>query len=100
MTHRLVYGTVLDRPRKVIHVVRVVDAILEFPEIDDIVEKLRAHILSKYGEQHPNIVIIHGNSREALRLFGDPHAATRVRAALFNVAVIFSPLKLDVTDRS
>jgi hypothetical protein len=35
-----------------------------------------------------------------LRLFGDPHAVTRVRTALFNVAVTFSPLKLDVTDRS
>ena len=90
----------LDHPREVIHVVRVVDAIPEFPEIDDIIEKLRAHILSKYGERRPNIVIIHGNSREALRLFGDSHAATRVRAALFNVAVTFSALKLEVTDRS
>jgi hypothetical protein len=99
MTRKLMYGTVFDRPRKVIHVVRVVDAILEFPEIDDIVEKLRAHMLSKYGEQRPNIVIIHGNSRETLRLFGDPHAVTRVRAALFNVAVTFSPLEFEVTDR-
>ena len=79
---------------------RVVDSIPEFPEIDDIIEKLRAHILSKYGERRPNIVIIHGNSREALRLFGDSHAATRVRAALFNVCVTFSALKLEVTDRS
>ena len=99
MTRKLLYGTVLDRPRKVIHVVRV-DAILEFPEIDDITEKLRAHILSRYGEQRPNIVIVHGNTRESLRLFGDPHAVTRVRAALFNVVVAFSPLKLDVMDRS
>jgi len=100
MPPQLMYGTVLDRPRKVIHVVRVVDAILEFPEIDDIAENLRVHILSKYGEQRPNIVIVHGNSRESLRLFGDPHAVTRVRAALFNVAVTFSPLKLELTDRS
>jgi hypothetical protein len=49
MTHKLVYRTVFDHPREVIHVVRVVDAIPEFPEIDDIIEKLRAHILSKYG---------------------------------------------------
>ena len=98
MTRKLLYGTVLDRPRKVIHVVRV-DAILEFPEIDDITEKLRAHILSRHGEQRPNIVIVHGNTRESLRLFGDPQAVTRVRAALFNVAVAFYPLELDVTDR-
>jgi hypothetical protein len=77
-----------------------VDAILEFLEIDDIAEKLRAHILSRYGEHRPNIVIVHGNTRESLRLFGDLHAMNRVRTALFNVAATFSPLKLDVTARS
>jgi hypothetical protein len=46
MTRKLLYGTLLDRPRKVIRVVRV-DAALEFPEIDDIAEKLRAQILSR-----------------------------------------------------
>jgi len=100
MTRKLMYGTVIDRPRKVIHVVRVIDAILEFPEIDDIAEKLRAYILSKYGEQRPDVVIVHGNSRESLRLFGDTYAVTRVRGALFNAAVTFSPLEVELTDRS
>jgi hypothetical protein len=95
MTIKLLYGTVLDRPRQVIHVVRVVDEILEFPEIDDITGKMRALILSKYGEQDPNIVIVQGNTKETLRLFGESHGVTRVRAALFNVAVTFSPLKLE-----
>jgi hypothetical protein len=99
MTRKLLYGTVRDRPRKVIHVV-CVDAILEFPEIDAVAEKLRAHILPRYGEHRPNIVIVHGNTRESLRLFGGLHAVTRVRTALFKVAVTFSPLKLDVTARS
>lgn len=99
MTRKLLYGTVLDRPRKVIHVVRV-DAILEFPEIDDMAEKLRAYILSKYGEQRPDVVIVHGNSRESLRLFGDTYAVTRVRGALFNAAVTFSPLEVELTERS
>jgi hypothetical protein len=98
MTLKLLHGTVRDGPRRVIHVVRVVDKILEFPEVDDIIEKMREHILSKSGEQDPNIVIVHGDRRETLRLDGETHAVTRVRAALFNVAVTFSPLKLEVTD--
>jgi hypothetical protein len=98
MTLKLLHGTVRDGPRQAIHVVRVVDKILEFPEVYEIMEKMRAHILSKSGEQDPNIVIVHGDRRETLRLDGETHAVTRVRAALFNVAVTFSPLKLEVTD--
>jgi len=100
MTLKLLRGTVRDGPRQVIHVVRIVDNILEFPEVDDIAEKMRAHILSKSGEQNPNIVIVHGNSGGTLRLVGETHAVNRVRTALFNVAVTFSPLKLEVADYS
>jgi divalent metal cation (Fe/Co/Zn/Cd) transporter len=95
MTLKLLHGTVRDGPRRVIHVVRIVDKILEFPEVHDIAEKMRLRILSKSGEQDPNIVIIHGNSRETLRLVGEAHAVTRVRAELFNVAVAFAPLALE-----
>ncbi len=95
MSRRLVHGTVLDRPRQAIHVVRVLDAILEFPEIDDIAEKMRARLLSKLGEQSPNVVVVQGDTKESLRLFGDAHAVNRVRAALFNAAVNWSPLDLD-----
>jgi hypothetical protein len=98
MTLKLLHGTVRDGPRQVIHVVRVVDKILEFPEVDDVMEKMRAHVLSKSGEQDPNIVIVYGDRRETLRLVGETHAVTRVRAALFNVAVTFSPLRLEETD--
>ncbi|HEY2527735.1 MAG TPA: hypothetical protein VGJ20_07245 [Xanthobacteraceae bacterium] len=100
MTLKLLHGTVRDGPRQAIHVIRVVDKILEFPEVYDIAEKMRSHILSKSGEQDPNIVIVHGNSRETLRLVGETHAVTRVRAALFNVAVTFSPVTLEMTDCS
>jgi hypothetical protein len=95
MSRRLVHGTVLDRPRQVIHVVRVLDAILEFPEIDDIAEKMRARLLSRLGEQSPNVVVVQGASKETLRLFGDAHAVNRVRAALFNAALNWSPLDLE-----
>jgi divalent metal cation (Fe/Co/Zn/Cd) transporter len=98
MALKLLHGTVRDRPRQAIHVVLVVDKILEFPEVEEIAEKMRAHILSKSGEQDPNVVIVHGNSRETLRLVGETHAVTCVRAALFNVTIAFSPLTLEMTD--
>jgi hypothetical protein len=38
---------------------------------------------------------VQDDSKETLRLFGEPHAVTRVRAALFHAAVRWSPLQLD-----
>jgi len=96
VTVELRYGIIRDRSRQGIHVVLVVEKILEFPEVDDLAAKMRAYVLSKCGEQDPNVVIIHGRSRETLRLVGEAHAVTRVRTALFNAAVTFSPLKLEV----
>ena len=58
-------------------------------------EQLRIHVTSRHGEQTPNIVIVQGDSKETLRLFGETHAVTRVRAALFHAAVRWSPLQLD-----
>ena len=95
MTYKLVHGTVFDSPRRVIHVVRVVDEILDLAEIDDIAEKMRNYALSRHGEQAANVIVVQGNSKETLRLVGDSHAKTLVRAALFNAAISWSPLTLD-----
>jgi len=95
MTCKLMHGRVFDGPRRVIHVVRVVDEILDFPELDDIAEKMRNYALSRHGEQTADVVVVQGSSKETLRLFGDSHAKMRVRAALFSAAVSWSPLTLD-----
>jgi hypothetical protein len=42
VVRKLIHGIVIDRSRQIIHVVRVIDEILEFSEIDDIAEKMRA----------------------------------------------------------
>ena len=94
MTRQLAYGMVRDHPRKVIHVVRVLDEILDYPEIDRVTEQMRVHVTSRHGEQTPNIVIVVGDSKETLRLFGESHAVTCVRTALFHAAVRWSPLQL------
>jgi hypothetical protein len=95
MAYKLIHGTVVERPRKVIHIVRVLDEILEVSEIDDIAEKMRDRMLSKFGEPFADIVVVQGTTQDNLRLFGDAHTVSRVRAALFNAAVSWSPITLD-----
>ena len=95
MTYKLVHGTVVDGPRQVIHVVRVVDEILDLAEVDDIAARMRSYALSRHGEQAADVVVVQGNSKETLRLFGDFRAKALVRVALFNAAVSWSPLRLD-----
>ena len=43
----------------------------------------------------PNVIVVQGAGKETLRLFGDAHAVNRVRAAMFNAALNWSPLDLD-----
>jgi hypothetical protein len=91
MAYKLVYTTVRDdHPRKVIHAVRVVDALLESEEIEELAARMRAHMLAKHGEQEATIVVVQGNTKETLRLFGEPYAVARVRAAMFNAAIRWS----------
>jgi hypothetical protein len=94
MIHQLVHATVADGPRKIIHAVRVVDEILEFHQIDEIAAKMRERMLSQRGEQFADVVVIQGNSKETLCLFGDSHAVSRVRAAMFHAAISWQPIEL------
>ncbi|MFZ0238082.1 MAG: hypothetical protein WAL37_12090 [Xanthobacteraceae bacterium] len=94
MSRQLTYGTVRDHPRKVIHVLRI-DGLPDYPEIDDVAERMRGHVASRFGEQTPNVVIVQGDSKETPRLFGESYAVSRVRAALFHAAVRWSRLQLD-----
>ncbi len=93
MTHNFVHGIVQAQPRKVIHVVRVVDDVT-LAEIHEVAERMRQHALSRYGDQAADVVVVQGGSKETLRLFGDPHAVTRVRAAMFNASVAWTPIEL------
>ena len=68
MTRKLVQGIVSDRSRHVIHVVRVLDDILDFSEINEIADRMCARVLAKHGDQTPNVVVVQGDSKETLRL--------------------------------
>lgn len=95
MTVKLVYGAVRENPRKVIHVVRVLDQLLDDQELDEIAEQVREIILSKYGEQDVAVVVVQGNTKETLRVFGEPYAVTHVRTAMFNAALKWREFALD-----
>ena len=90
MAYKLAYGAVMDGPRKVIHAVRVLDAPPSIDEIDDLLAQMRDRMLARHGEQSANVVLIVGDSKETLRLFGEAHAMTRVRTAMFNAAISWS----------
>jgi hypothetical protein len=89
------YAILIEQGRAAIHVVRIVGAPPEASEIDDVMEKTRERMLAKHGEQHADVVVVQGSTKEDLRLFGVPVSVTRVRAALFNAALSWSPLTLD-----
>ena len=94
MSHRLSYGTVRDSPRRAIHIVRVHGEILEPSELDEIAERLRERLQNR-GELTADVVVVQGSSKETLRLVGIPYSVSRVRAAMFNAALSWSPLELD-----
>jgi hypothetical protein len=91
---QLVYGSVVDGSRKVIHAVRVIDEILELQDMNEIVAKVRDRMLSKHGEQFADVVLIQGNSKGSLRLFGDSYAVSLVRTAMFHSSISWQPIEL------
>jgi hypothetical protein len=94
MGPKLVHATVRDGPRKVIHAVRVLGGPLELAEVNDIAGRMREYLLGKHGEQFAAVVIVQGRGKETLRLFGEPYAVSRVRAAMFHAAVNWRPIDL------
>jgi hypothetical protein len=95
MTYKLVYAAVRDHPRKVIHVVRVLDELLDEDEAEELAELMRERLLTKAGEQAAAVVVVQGDSKETLRLSGEPYAVTRVRTAMFNATIGWRDFELD-----
>lgn len=94
MPFETVYAAVQDGPRHTIHAIRVLDRQLELHEIDEIVAAMRERALLRHGEQFADVVVVHGNSKETLRLFGEPHAVSVVRGAMFHAAIRWRPFTL------
>jgi len=90
---RLSYGTIRQSKRQVIYAVRVHDTILDLHEIDDVVSRMRERLAHR-GEPLAEIVVVQGRAKETLRLFGSPYSVNRVRNAMFNAAIRWTPIEL------
>ena len=80
--------------RKVIHAVRVHDQILELYEADDLAARMRERLAHR-GEPAAEVVVVQGSGKDTLRLFGTPYSVNRVRTAMFNAAIRWTPLEID-----
>ena len=96
MTIKLVYGAVREHPRKVIHVLRVVNELLEPEELEELAERMCERALAKNGEPNAAVVMVQGDSKETLWLQGEPYAVARVRTAMFNAAIGWREFALDL----
>lgn len=89
-----VYGQVRETKRSVIYVVRVQDDTIDPLEADEIAERMRERIEAR-GEIAADVMVVEGARKETLRRYGTPYAVNRVRAALFNAAVSWTPIEFD-----
>ena len=83
-----------ESQRKVIYAVRVHDQILELDEADDLAARIRERLAHR-GEPAAEVVVVQGSSKDTLRLFGTPYSVNRVRTAMFNAAIRWTPLEID-----
>jgi len=89
-----VYGTVRETPRTAIYAIRVKEGSVDPIEAGDIAERMREKLLAR-GERATEVVVVVGDRKETLRLYGTPYAVTRVRTAMFNAAISWQPIELD-----
>ena len=85
---------VRESPRQVIYAIRVHDVVLDLPEIEDVTARMRER-LARRGESSADVVMVQGDAKNTLRLFGLPYSVNRVRAAMFSAAIRWTPIELD-----
>ncbi len=91
---QFVYARLREPHGSAIHVLRVRNEILEINEIDNLAGRLRERIGSR-GEIAADVVVVQGDRKETLRLYGTPYSVARVRAAMFNAALSWQPIEFD-----
>jgi hypothetical protein len=95
MSGEFQYAVVIERQQKAIHVVRLLDRLIDPDEADELAAETREYLLAKRGEQDADVVIMQGKTKDDFRLFGISSSTARVRTALFHAALNWSPLDLD-----
>ena len=89
-----VYGAVRETRRSAIYEIRVKGNAIDPIEADEIAELMRDKTLAR-GESAADVVDVTGDDKATLRLYGAPHAVARVRAAMFNATIGWTPIDLD-----
>jgi hypothetical protein len=92
---RFSYGTVRESHRRAIFVVRIEDALLELHEIAEVAERMREKLATR-GEITAEVVVVQGDRKETFRLYGSSYSVARVRTAMFNAAVSWATIELDL----
>jgi hypothetical protein len=87
------YCAVPKSRRSAIHVVRVHGKLLQPLEVEELAERLRSKLTSR-GEPLADIVVVQGDNKQTLRLSGESFSVSRVRAAMFNAAISWTPIEL------
>jgi hypothetical protein len=93
MAARFSYGTVRESHRRAIFVVRIENKLLDLLEIEDVAERMRDKLAGR-GEIAADVVVVQGDRKETFRLYGNSFSVSRVRAAMFNAAVSWTPIDL------
>ncbi len=57
---------------------------------------MRERALAHHGEAEATVVVVQGDSKKGLHLFGKPYAVARGRAAMFHAAVSWREFDLAV----
>ena len=94
MARSYVYGRIRDAHRNTIYAVRVENETLDPVEVDLIAARMRDKVEAR-GEIGADVVVIEGATKHTLRLYGTPYSVGRVRAAMFNAALTWTPVELD-----
>jgi hypothetical protein len=93
MQRSYVFGTVQETRRTGIYGIRVKDDQIDPIEADEIAELMRKKMLSR-GEVVADVVVVEGDTKETLQLYGASYSVSRVRSAMFNAAIRWQPIDL------
>lgn len=94
MERRYTYGTVRETHRSAVFALRVLDGVIDADEAAEVAETMREWVLRR-GLSATDVVVVHGDSKETLALFGAPRSVRLVREAMFNAAIRWAPLELE-----
>jgi hypothetical protein len=94
MSRSYAYGAIREGQRNSIYALRVRGELLDPAEAYQLMARMR-EMIELRGELSADVVVVQGGAKETLRLFGTPYSVNRVRAAMFNAGIRWTPIEFD-----